>query len=41
VARQPEWDNPRWVKALYSPLVAESVEQIRAEQKHRQARARR
>jgi predicted Zn-dependent protease len=40
-ARQPEWDNARWVKALYSPLVAESVEQIRAEQKRRQARARR
>ncbi len=27
----PEWKNPQWVKALYSPLVAESVEQMKAE----------
>ncbi len=40
LARQPEWNDPRWVKPLYSPLVAESVAQMRAEE-GRRARARR
>ena len=36
---QPEWTNPRWVKALYSPLVAQSVQEMQAEQeRRRQAR---
>ncbi len=38
-AGQPEWTNPRWVKALYSPLVAQSVQEMQAEQeRRRQAR---
>ncbi|PYV71868.1 MAG: hypothetical protein DMG96_27815, partial [Acidobacteria bacterium] len=32
---QPEWTNPRWVKALYSPLVVQSIEQMSAEREHR------
>jgi predicted Zn-dependent protease len=32
VEEQPEWKNPKWVQALYSPLVAETVLQIAAEQ---------
>src|SRR5579872_37251 len=35
VAGQPEWLNPQWVKALYSPLVAQSVEQMKAERERR------
>jgi tetratricopeptide (TPR) repeat protein len=31
VAGQPEWENPKWVKALYSPLAARSVEEMKAE----------
>ncbi len=31
VAGQPEWENLTWVKALYSPLVAKSVEEMKAE----------
>jgi beta-barrel assembly-enhancing protease len=31
LAGQPEWGNPNWVKALYSPLVARSVEEMQAE----------
>src|SRR5207248_1375746 len=27
-AAQPEWTNPRWVKALYSPLVVQSIDQM-------------
>ena len=29
--RQPEWENPRWVKALYSPGVEETIERMKAE----------
>ncbi|HEX4484926.1 MAG TPA: M48 family metalloprotease [Terriglobales bacterium] len=32
VEAQPEWKNPKWVRALYSPLVADTVPQIAAEQ---------
>jgi predicted Zn-dependent protease len=38
LAGQPEWGNPQWVKALYSPLVAQSVEEMRAE-RERQKKA--
>jgi len=39
MAGQPEWGNPNWVKALYSPLVAQGVEEMRAE-RERQRKAR-
>ncbi len=32
---QPEWGNPSWVKALYSPLVAQSIEEMQAERERR------
>ncbi len=32
---QPEWLNPQWVKALYSPGVAKTIEDLKAEQKKR------
>ena len=32
---QPEWDDSRWVQALYSPLVAKSVEEIKTERERR------
>lgn len=35
VSYQPEWLNPQWVKALYSPLVAESIQQMRTETERR------
>ena len=28
---QPEWGNSNWVKALYSPLVAQSVQEMQTE----------
>jgi tetratricopeptide (TPR) repeat protein len=31
VAEQPEWENPKWVRALYSPLATRSVEEMKAE----------
>lgn len=37
---QPEWGNPAWVKALYSPTVAQSVQEMRAEQEVRERKAR-
>src|SRR5437660_6855523 len=30
-AAQPEWTNPRWVKALYWPLVVQSIDQMSVE----------
>jgi predicted Zn-dependent protease len=39
LAGQPEWGNPQWVKALYSPLVAQSVQEMQAE-RERQRKAR-
>jgi beta-barrel assembly-enhancing protease len=43
VIAQPEWENAKWVKGLYSPLVAESLQQIKDERQRRrktqQARA--
>ena len=32
---QPEWLNPKWVAALYSPGVARTIEELKAEQKRR------
>jgi predicted Zn-dependent protease len=32
---QPEWLNPQWVKALYSPGVVKTIEELKAEQKKR------
>lgn len=32
---RPEWTNPRWVSALYSPLVARTVANMKAEQERR------
>ena len=39
LATQPEWGNANWVKALYSPLVAQSVREMQAE-RERQKKAR-
>jgi predicted Zn-dependent protease len=39
LADQPEWGNPRWVEALYSPLVAQSMQEMQAE-RERQRKAR-
>ena len=35
IAAQPEWTNPRWVKALYSPLVVQSIDQMSTERERR------
>jgi hypothetical protein len=35
LAGQPEWGNPQWVKVLYSPLVAQSVQEMQAERERR------
>ena len=32
---QPEWSNPQWVQALYSPLVTKSVQEMRSERERR------
>jgi tetratricopeptide (TPR) repeat protein len=32
---QPEWNNARWVQALYSPLVAQSVRDMQSESERR------
>jgi hypothetical protein len=37
---QPEWGNSSWVKALYSPLVAQSVQEMQAESERRKQKAR-
>jgi predicted Zn-dependent protease len=39
VSGQPEWENPRWVKALYSPLVAQSVQQMQVERRRQRSLA--
>jgi predicted Zn-dependent protease len=33
--QQPEWENPRWVRGLYSPLVEQSVLEMKAERERR------
>jgi hypothetical protein len=35
LAGQPEWGDREWVRALYSPLVAQSVEQMKVERERR------
>jgi hypothetical protein len=35
----PEWENPKWVSALYSPLVAQSVQEMQAERERRRQKA--
>jgi predicted Zn-dependent protease len=35
VAGQPEWRNSDWVKPLYSPLVARSIQEMQVEQERR------
>ncbi len=35
LAGQPEWGNSNWVKELYSPLVAQSVQEMQAERERR------
>jgi predicted Zn-dependent protease len=32
---EPEWQTPQWVRALYSPIVVESVEQMQKESEQR------
>jgi len=34
-AGQPEWENLDWVHALYSPLVAQSIQEMQAERERR------
>ncbi len=36
---QPQWENPRWVQALYSPLVAQSIQEMQAELNRRKKAA--
>jgi hypothetical protein len=40
LARQPEWDNPRWAKPLYSPVVVEVIGEMHAERERRRLKAR-
>jgi len=37
---EPEWGNSSWVKALYSPLVAQSIQEMQAERERRRQRTR-
>lgn len=37
---QPEWQNPAWVKALYSPTVTQSVREMQGEKEARERKAR-
>lgn len=37
VEEHPEWLNPRWVSAVYTPLVAQSVEGLKVERQKRLA----
>ena len=40
VEAQPEWLNPRWTSALFSPTVAKAVTEMQAEQKKRRSAVR-
>jgi predicted Zn-dependent protease len=40
VDAQPEWENSRWVQALYSPLVAQSIQEMQAERERQRQKAR-
>jgi predicted Zn-dependent protease len=35
IAGEPEWQNSRWVQALYSPVISESVRQMQIERDRR------
>jgi beta-barrel assembly-enhancing protease len=35
IAGEPEWQNSRWVQALYSPVISESVQQMQIERDRR------
>jgi beta-barrel assembly-enhancing protease len=37
ISHHPEWTNPAWVANLYSPLVAQSVQEMKAETNRRKA----
>ena len=37
---RPEWGNSSWVKALYSPLVAQSTQEMEAERERRKQKVR-
>ena len=37
---RPEWGNSSWVKALYSPLVAQSTQEMQAERERRKQKVR-
>lgn len=39
ITAHPEWNNPLWVRALYSPLVASTVQEMHAEVERRQKRS--
>jgi predicted Zn-dependent protease len=39
LGRQPEWENPNWVNALYSPLIAQSILEMQAERERRKLKA--
>jgi beta-barrel assembly-enhancing protease len=36
---QPEWENPNWVRALYSPQVAQAIQEMLAERARRAQKA--
>jgi predicted Zn-dependent protease len=36
---EPQWENPKWVSALYSPLVAQSIQEMQAERERRRQKA--
>jgi hypothetical protein len=37
---RPEWGNSNWVKALYPPLVAQSIQEMQAERERRKQKVR-
>ena len=39
INQRPEWTNPRWAAALYSPLVVDTVQQMEAERQRREKAA--
>jgi beta-barrel assembly-enhancing protease len=40
LGEQPEWGDPSWVKALYSPLVVQSIQEMQAERERRRQKTR-
>ena len=39
IALQPEWTNPQWTQALYSPQVTKTIQQMTLEREQRQKKA--